>query len=136
MTLMQAFKVWWSYSWRASILVIPLGIIGLFSALGDASLSGASLSGQSLSNLNISSLNVNQLTHLLSGGVTLWVISLLLTAAIQVFAMRWTLNSRWSDFRLKAVPPDAEVGGQAGGQPGGRDQPGPGPADSSRPARV
>jgi hypothetical protein len=26
-TLMQAFKVWWSYSWRASILVIPLAVI-------------------------------------------------------------------------------------------------------------
>jgi hypothetical protein len=133
MTLMQAFKVWWSYSWRASILVIPLGIImtawslvGLFSALGDTSLSGSSLSGQNLSNLNLSNLNVNQLTHLLSGGMTLWVISLVLTAAIQVFAMRWTLNSRWSDFRLKAVPPDADVGSQPGSSPG----------DSSRPARA
>ncbi|HLJ74984.1 MAG TPA: hypothetical protein VKU62_10390, partial [Thermoanaerobaculia bacterium] len=61
-------------------------------------------SGQSLSNLNI-----DQLTRLASGGVSLWVLSLVLTAVIQVFAMRWTLNSRWSDFRLKAVPPDADV---------------------------
>lgn len=119
MTLMQAFKVWWSYSWRASILVIPLGIVmtawslaGLFSTVENMS-----LSGQSLSNLNI-----DQLTRLVSGGVTVWVLSLVLTAVIQVFAMRWTLNSRWSDFRLKAVPPDAEVGSQ--------------PGDSNRPARA
>jgi hypothetical protein len=125
MTLMQAFKVWWSYSWRASLLVIPLGIImtawslfGLFSALGDASLSGISLSGQGRPNLDLSNLNVNQLTHLLSGGVTLWVVSLVLTAAIQVFAMRWTLNSRWSDFRLKAVPPDDEVSARLPSRPG------------------
>ncbi len=128
MTLMQAFKVWWSYSWRASILLIPLGIImviwsviGVVSALGDLS-----QSGQDLSSMNLSNLSVAQLMHLFSGGVTLSVLSLVLTAAIQVFAMRWALNSRWSDFRLKAVPPDAEVG----------DRPGPNPGDSSRPARV
>lgn len=125
MTLMQAFKVWWSYSWRASLLVIPLAIfmtawslIGLFSSLG------GSLSPQGLSNLNVSNLNVEELTRLLSGGVTMWVVSMVLTAAIQVFAMRWTLNSRWSDFRLKAVPPEA------GGPPG------PGPAGTTRPAGV
>lgn len=128
MTLMQAFKVWWSYSWRASILVIPLGIVmtawslaGLISALGDPS-----LSGPGLSNLNLSNLNVNQLARLLSGGMTVGVLSLVLTAVIQVFAMRWALNSRWSDFRLKAVPPDAEAGSA----------PGRGPDDSGRPARV
>ena len=126
MTLMQAFKVWWSYSWRASLLVIPLGIImmawslfGLFSTLG-----GASLSGQGLSNLNVSNLNIDTLARLLSGGVTLWIVSMVLTAAIQVFAMRWTLNSRWSDFRLKAVPPEAQVGNA------------PGEGDSGRPARI
>src|SRR5512146_2032165 len=121
MTLMQAFKVWWSYSWRASILVIPLGIImtawslaGLFSTLQNMSLSGQ----------NPANLNVDQLTHLVSGGATLWILSLVLTAVIQVFAMRWALNSRWSDFRLKAVPPDAQVGSE------------PGAGDSSRPARI
>lgn len=109
MTLRQAFKVWWSYSWRASILVIPLGIImtawslaGLFSTLRDMSLSGQ----------NLSNLNVDQLTRLASGGMSMWILSLVLTAVIQVFAMRWTLNSRWSDFRLKAVPPDAQVGNE------------------------
>jgi hypothetical protein len=99
--------VWWSYSWRASILVIPLAIImtawslaGLFSIVQNMAQSGQ----------NLSNLNIDQLTRLASGGVGLWILSLILTAAIQVFAMRWTLNSRWSDFRLKAVPPDAEVG--------------------------
>jgi hypothetical protein len=105
MTLRQAFKVWWSYSWRASILVIPLGIImtvwslaGLFSTLQNMA-----ASGQSLSNLN-----VDQLMRLATGGASMWILSLLLTAVIQVFAMRWALNSQWSDFRLKAVPPEAE----------------------------
>jgi len=121
MTLMQAFKVWWSYSWRASILVIPLGIImtawsliGLFD-----SVENLSLSGQNLANMDLSHISVAQLTRLMSGGLAMWVVSMVLTAAIQVFAMRWTLNSRWSDFRLKAVPPDVEAGGPAGaGSPG------------------
>lgn len=111
MTLMQAFKVWWSYSWRASILVIPLwtiitvwSLIGIVSALQNMQLSGQGLEG----------LNIGQLTRLASGGMTLSILSLALTAAIQVFAMRWTLNSRWSDFRLKAVPPDAQTGNESG----------------------
>lgn len=107
MTLMQAFKVWWSYSWRVSLLVIPLAIImaawslaGLFTTV-----EGMLRSGQSLSNLNI-----DQLARLVSGGFAMGILSMVLTAVIQIFAMRWTLNSRWSDFRLKAVPPDADVG--------------------------
>jgi hypothetical protein len=106
MTLMQAFKVWWSYSWRASLLVIPLGIIMTAWSLAGliSTVAGMVQSGQSLANLN-----VDQLTRLASGGVGLWILSLVLTAVIQVYAMRWTLNSRWSDFRLKAVPPDADA---------------------------
>lgn len=106
MTLKQAFKVWWSYSWRASLLVIPLGLLttawsleGLFSALRNVS-----LSGQGLANLNL-----QQLAHAATGGLALWVVSLVLTAVVQVFAMRWALNSRWSDFRLQAVPPDSQA---------------------------
>jgi hypothetical protein len=106
MTLMQAFKVWWSYSWRASLLVIPLAVIMMaWSLAGLASTLGTALeSGQGLS-----SLSVEQLARLATGGMTMGILSLVLTAVIQVFAMRWALNSRWSDFRLKAVPPDAEV---------------------------
>lgn len=107
MTLMQAFKVWWSYSWRASILVIPLTIImmawslaGIVPVLEDMMQSGKS----------ITDLSVDQLTHLATGGMSMTLISLVLITAVQVFAMRWALNSRWSDFRLKAVPPDAEAG--------------------------
>jgi hypothetical protein len=118
MTLMQAFKVWWSYSWRASILVIPLGIImtawslaGLFSTLQNVT-----ASGQGLANLNI-----DQLMHAATGGASMWILSLLLTAVIQVFAMRWALNSQWSDFRLKVVPPEAQAGSESG--PGGASKP-------------
>jgi hypothetical protein len=122
MTLMQAFKVWWSYSWRASLLVIPLWtIITVWSLVGIWSvLQNMLASGQSLE-----SMNIGQLSRLASGGFTLSILSMVLTGAIQVFAMRWTLNSRWSDFRLKAVPPDdAEVGNVSG------------PGNSTRPARV
>ena len=110
MTLMQAFKVWWSYSWRASILVIPLWtIITVWSLVGLVSAAdNMQLSGDSLENLN-----VGKLLSLLSGGFSLSILSLVLTGAIQVFAMRWTLNSRWSDFKLKAVPPDSEAGSQS-----------------------
>jgi hypothetical protein len=120
MTLMQAFKVWWSYSWRASILVIPLGIImAAWSLVGLVSTVQRMMeSGQSLSNLN-----VDQLLGLVSGGTTLFVVSVVLTGAIQVFAMRWALNSRWSDFRLKAVPPETEVGPESGPREAGARSP-------------
>ena len=121
MTLMQAFKVWWSYSWRASILVIPITLIMTVWSLAGliSTVEKMMQSGQSLSDLNI-----DQLTRLASGGTSMFVLSMVLITAVQVFAMRWALNSRWSDFRLKAVPPDAEPGSA------------PGPGDSSRPARV
>ncbi|MGH8290212.1 MAG: hypothetical protein ACREV7_14500 [Steroidobacteraceae bacterium] len=124
MTLMQAFKVWWSYSWRASILVIPLAIIMTAWSLAGliATLENMMQSGQSLQSLG--TMNMEKLLGLVSGGTTLFILSMVLTAVIQVFAMRWTLNSRWSDFRLKAVPPDAEVGSQ------------PGRRDSGKPASV
>jgi hypothetical protein len=109
MTFMQALKVWWSYSWRASILVFPLVIITTAISLAGliSTVQGMIQNGQSLS-----SLNIDQLSHLISGGFTMGVLSMVLTAVIQIFAMRWTLNSRWSDFRLKAVPPDADVGSE------------------------
>lgn len=110
MTLMQAFKVWWSYSWRASILVIPLwtiitvwSLFGIVSAVQDMQLSGQGLD----------SMTVGKALSLLSGGFTASILFMALTAAVQVFAMRWTLNSRWADFRLKAVPPDADTGSQS-----------------------
>ena len=105
MTLMQAFKVWWSYSWRASLLVIPLwtivtiwSLMGLVSTIQDMQLSGKGLD----------SLSIGQVSRLLSGGMTVSILFMVLTAAIQVYAMRWTLNSRWSDFQLKVVPPDPQ----------------------------
>jgi hypothetical protein len=109
MTFMQALKVWWSYSWRASILVFPLAIIMTAISLAGliSSVRGLMQSGQSLS-----SINIDQLAHLASGGFSMWILSMVLTAVIQVFAMRWTLNSRWSDFKLKVVPPDADVGSE------------------------
>ena len=121
MTLMQAFKVWWSYSWRASILVIPLSIIMTVWSLSTLlpTIEKMMQPGQSPYDLNL-----DQLMRLATGGTTMMVLSMLLIAAVQVFAMRWTLNSSWSDFRLKAVPPSADAQGQ------------PGPGDSSRPARV
>ena len=121
MTLIQAFKVWWSYSWRASILIIPLWfIMAIWSIVGIWS----SLQSMELSGKGLDSMSIGQLTGLVSGGLTMSIVFMALTAAIQVFAMRWTLNSRWSDFRLKAVPPDAQVGSE------------PGAGDPTRPARV
>jgi hypothetical protein len=109
MTFMQALKVWWSYSWRASILVFPLVIITTAISLAGliSTVQGMLQNGQSLS-----SLSIDQLSRLVSGGFTMGILSMVLTAVIQIFAMRWTLNSRWSDFRLKAVPPDADVGSE------------------------
>ena len=121
MTLMQALKVWWSYSWRASILVIPLWtIVTAWSLKGLVS----SMQDMQISQQCLDSLNVGQVSHLFSGGVTMSILFMVLMTGIQVLAMRWTLNSRWSDFRLKAVPPDANVGSE------------PGPGSSGRPARV
>lgn len=111
MTLMQAFKVWWSYSWRVSILVIPLTVImtawslaGIIPVIENMMQSGKS----------VTDLNLDQLMGLATGGMGMMLLSMALITGVQILAMRWALNSRWSDFRLKAVPPDAEVGNAPG----------------------
>jgi hypothetical protein len=119
MTLIQAFKVWWSYSWRASILTIPLMVIltaWSLSGLGSA-LEKMSESGQSPYDLTF-----QQLLGLATGGMSLMILSMVLMGVAQVLAMRWTLNSSWTDFRLKAIPPDEDAQGR------------PGPGDSGRQA--
>lgn len=114
MTFMQALKVWWSYSWRASILVIPLWTIStVWSVMGIVSAAkGMQFPGCNLENLDVGRL-VSQLSRLFSGGLGLSILFMVLTTAAQVFAMRWTLNSRWSDFQLKVAPPDEGVGAQS-----------------------
>lgn len=114
MTLMQALKVWWGYSWRASVLVIPLwtistvwSVMGIVSAAKDMRFPGCNLE-----NIDAGQL-LSQLSRLFSGSLSLSILFMVLITAAQVIAMRWTLNSRWADFQLKAVPPDEGVGAQS-----------------------
>jgi hypothetical protein len=84
LTFGRAFKVWWSYSWRVSVLMIPV----TFAA---ALLAAAVVRGPPRPEHNASSVGA-------ASGV--WLIITIGSVLAQAQAMRWMLKTRWSDFRL------------------------------------
>jgi hypothetical protein len=92
MTYGRAFKVWWSYVWRALVLsvlvscvTVPLMIVLMpHVAHGER-------------------LDPDQLHRALARFALLWPLLVIVNVLLQVQAMRWMLKTRWSDFRLAAM---------------------------------
>jgi hypothetical protein len=93
----RALKVWWSFSWRAFILMllimIPLEGLFMFFVLRNIH-PGRQMDPQ----LSL---------QMASTMIILWPFFMAVVIALQVAAMRWALRSaRWSDFRLAVLPPE------------------------------
>lgn len=92
MTYGRAFKVWWSYFWRAfvlgilvSVVLVPLMIMMMpHVAHGER-------------------LDPGQMHSALARFALLWPLIIVVNVLLQVQAMRWMLKTRWSDFRLAAM---------------------------------
>jgi len=92
MTYGRAFKVWWSYFWRAPVLsllvscvTVPLMIM----------LMPHVAHGQRLAS--------DQLHSAVARFALLWPLIIIVNVLLQVQAIRWMLKTRWSDFRLTAT---------------------------------
>jgi prepilin signal peptidase PulO-like enzyme (type II secretory pathway) len=95
-TYARAFKVLWGFLWRSTLLMLPMMFVMplmTFSMLPTEFMANPELMLQPASWLAVAS-------RFMFGSTVLLVVTL----ALQVVAMRWTLNSAWSDFRLRAVP--------------------------------
>jgi hypothetical protein len=94
----RALKIWWSYIWRAIVLLIPVCVITMiimvsffpFPKPGDAA----------------TFLRPDQIPGMMAKGFVLWLFMMAINIAVQVQAMRWMLKTKWSDFRLQVVSGD------------------------------
>jgi hypothetical protein len=96
LTFGRAFKVWWSYSWRAFVLallvVVPLEIVMFWYMRSHLPKQGA---------------NPADAVRVAGTMAAAWPILMAVVIALQAQAMRWMLNkARWSDFRVALLPRD------------------------------
>ena len=96
-TWLRALKIWWSYSWRAFVLMllvmVPLEIILFSFMMNHFPKAGAA-----------SPADVMRMTGTTAA---VWPLFMAALIALQAQAMRWMLNkARWSDFRVSVLPPD------------------------------
>jgi uncharacterized membrane protein len=94
-TFGKALKIWWSYVWRAILLMLPVMIVAMVIAISILPFPKA---GQSAPVLR-----PDQLPGMMSRMFGLWLFMMVFYIAAQVQAMRWMLKTKWSDFRLQAV---------------------------------
>jgi hypothetical protein len=95
-TWSRALKIWWSYSWRAFVLVllvmVPVEIVMFCYVFRQLPGSAAHPADGG---------------RLMAGIALAWPIVMAVLVALQAQAMRWMLNkARWSDFRVVVLPPD------------------------------
>ena len=94
-TFSRALKIWWSYTWRAFVLLIPLIVvldIAMYFVMPFPR------PGQPF--------NPDRVSTMMRFGMLIWVPGMIASLALQAQAMRWTLKTRWSGFRLQAVSDD------------------------------
>lgn len=95
-TWLRALKIWWSYSWRAFVLIllvmVPLEAIIFWYAMSPLRKAGG---------------NSADTMRMAGTMATLWPVLMAVAIALQAQAMRWMLNkARWSDFRVAVLPRD------------------------------
>jgi len=98
LTFLRALKFWWSFTWRTVVISFPIYVIGMYRLFVWIA------PFPSRDNLQPhASLSALHDAHFLA---VLWPIVAIVSIVIQIFAVRWALTARWSDFRLQAVIDD------------------------------
>jgi hypothetical protein len=97
-TFFRAFKFWWSYTWRTVVISFPIYVIGMYRMF--VWIAPLPTKANPQPHASLSTLHS---PHFLGG---LWSAVSVVTIIIQIIAARWTLKTRWSDFRLQAVTED------------------------------
>lgn len=94
MTYGIVIKVWWSYTWRAIILgwamFLVFGIIVATTGILARTTPRPPPSPE-------------MLRHQLRVVALIWPTFIVVGSVLGVLAMRWTLATRWSNFRLEAI---------------------------------
>jgi hypothetical protein len=91
----KATKIWWSYCWRACILMLPVML--LVSVVAFAMLPFPK-PGQT------AVFAPEDMPSLAGKMGIVWIFLMALNIFLQVQAMKWMLKTKWQDFQLHAVP--------------------------------
>jgi hypothetical protein len=95
-TFLRAFKVWWSFAWRYTVLWWPLAIV-----------LGLSVHQVLHARPHVASTPAEFRHNLVRLIWEVWLPFFVVAVIIQTLAIRWALRrARWSDFRLQAVAED------------------------------
>jgi heme/copper-type cytochrome/quinol oxidase subunit 2 len=94
----RAFKVWWSYSWRAMVLtvmaVVPLQLLFF----------GLAFAYRPTPDHKVDPAEFAKYMPLFMLG---WLVITALMLALQAYGMKWMLrDAKWSDFRIAVLPKD------------------------------
>ena len=90
----RALKIWWSYLWRAMVLMIPVMIVAMVISI---SILPFPKPGQPAPAFQ---------PGMFGKAFIVWLLIMTLNIAVQVQAMRWMLKTKWSGFRLQAIADD------------------------------
>lgn len=91
-TFSRALKIWWSFAWRAGVLLFPAMLVldaAFFFVLPFPKL------GQPP--------DPSHMPGFMLRIFGAWIVVMGVTVLLQAQAMRWMLGTRWADFRLEAV---------------------------------
>lgn len=94
-TFGRAMKFWWSLTWRTGVLMLPITVVlnvmmvSAFMPEPGKPLDPADLGGMLLSL------------------APAYVVGMALSVVAMVYATRWALRTKWSDFRLLVVRPES-----------------------------
>jgi hypothetical protein len=99
-TFLRAAKVWWSFIWRAWILMLPLGLLffPLMYLVVTIPHPGSPPPA----------LRPDQMPGFIAKFFVLWIVMMGGMVCVQTLAIRWMLKTKWSDFKLVAVPIDEQ----------------------------
>jgi len=96
-TFGRAMKFWWSLTWRTWVLMLPI-MIGMNAIMISAMLPDP---GQAMDPDRLGAMLVQMAPAYLVGAA--------LSVMAMVYATRWAMRTKWSDFRLLVVAPEADT---------------------------
>jgi hypothetical protein len=97
-TFGRALKIWWSFLWRATVLMIPVMVVAMIISIA---IFPFPKPGQPAATLQ-----PDQLPAMMGKAFFLWLFMMSFNIAMQVQAIRWMLKTKWRGFRLQVVSDD------------------------------
>jgi hypothetical protein len=91
LTLRQTGKIWWSFMWRGWVLMMPVMII---MTIAGRFLIPFPNPGEPPQPPDIKQMPIFFMV---------WLAMMVLFLLTQIFALRWALKTKWSDFRIVPV---------------------------------